>query len=455
MAIQSKAISEVITVTFDFTNQTLHGEAVSGALVSIEVFSGTDSTPSVIKLGNPVTAGYVVTQQIQQGLPGVIYNISCTLTGGTTKLYEMLQLLAVTTTKGSFALGTGLSITGTLPSNGCISVAYYQTLAIVDGYEPYGPVTISSGSMPVGLTATIVGHNIVISGIAGITEAVYNFTVRLVDFVGNVATSPQTITMINCSPTTYETLVLADNPIAWWKCDESGATTTAIDSIGTNNGTYSGNYTLAQVQLRVGGGLAPHFTAWPAGGTGNAGRVKVFATPTAYLDELTGFAFSVETWFKGDVNYGELGAVNSGTIFASAYDATFGYMNFNLYKTIFTTNIQSVSAAGTKTPSTINLVANGATNCIKNTIYHAIATYDGFYMRTYINGILDGISALDDNTQEFFSTTTGNLGGSYIGSATLPNGVSTSFNGYIGDVIVYRSCLTAANILARYNLGHL
>ena len=46
----------------------------------------------------------------------------------------------------------------------------------------------------------------------------------------------------------YESAVLADSPIAWWKLDETSGTTLA-DAVAANDATLSGTYTLDQSPL--------------------------------------------------------------------------------------------------------------------------------------------------------------------------------------------------------------
>ena len=97
VVIYSKQQAEVHQFVADFTGQLLTGESFIGAGVSISVFvfSGSDSQPSAI-LVNPFTLiGNVVSQGLQQGIPGVVYEVVCHVTTNLSRGLTINTYLAV------------------------------------------------------------------------------------------------------------------------------------------------------------------------------------------------------------------------------------------------------------------------------------------------------------------------------------------------------------------------
>ena len=78
----SKQVSDTVTVVWPFQDQMVFGELVNGAIVTVTVYSGTDSNPSAMLSGSPmwsINQGLAVTQTIIGGLSGVTYLIVCTV----------------------------------------------------------------------------------------------------------------------------------------------------------------------------------------------------------------------------------------------------------------------------------------------------------------------------------------------------------------------------------------
>lgn len=196
-----KFVGETLTVTFDFTDRMLFGSTLSAPVTTSTVSTGVDSAVTSMISGAASVVGKAVTQRITLGKAGVCYALVCNVQDGSGNSYAIQKNLAVISTTGSYAQGHGLIIVGTLPAPAnCPNVYYNQTLAIVDGYAPFQPPTISSGAMPVGWSVSIVGSTIMVDGTAtAVTPAIYTFTIRLADFVGNVAYSTQTIAIAVCT----------------------------------------------------------------------------------------------------------------------------------------------------------------------------------------------------------------------------------------------------------------
>jgi len=197
-SLQSKVIGETITVFFYFAALILPEETLSSPVISVVVLSGIDPTPSNIILGNATLSGTTVTQQITEGLGGVVYGLICQVDGEEDRSYILERPLAILTDYGSFLPGHSLGLSGTISLTACINEFEYFPLTITEGYAPYGPVTISAGSLPSGWDVDITGSSVIVSGNSQ-TPGDYSFTIKLVDFVGNVAYSTQSVTLIDCS----------------------------------------------------------------------------------------------------------------------------------------------------------------------------------------------------------------------------------------------------------------
>ncbi len=448
----AKLIPETITIVFSFEQQFTSVVTLSLPSCTVTVLSGTDVVPLQILTGNPTVSGFTVSQKITLGYGGVIYGILCTAIGSDGNTYQSFQRVAVLTDNGSFGTGTGMVLNGSFPATACIHQAFYQTLVIVGGYQPFVSVTVSAGALPVGWTASIALNTLVLSGITS-TLGGYSFTLRLVDFVGNVAFFPVTITLLDC--TTYDEIVLADNPFFWYKLwGDSG--TVAKDSIGVQDGVYGGAYTLNNLQLRTGGGLSTHFTAWPVDGSGDAGRVHITPSPTTFMDILIGQPYSIEAWSRMDVEYGSAYYAVTAPIFYLADNLTFGRINIQMVQLSMAINLKHIQAYAMHTPSLSAVVTTDPGTIPKDNIVHSIYAYDGEFAYLYVNGLTVSVSAIDTEIGTPFFSTSANptLGGGGIGAAPLPNS-PLSLNGNISDVIGYRSFITEAGALLRYNAGHL
>lgn len=68
-------IGEIKTLTFDFTAEAKSGAVLSAPSVVVEVLSGTDLTPSNVKLGVATVDGLNVLQKVQPGVVGCVYKL--------------------------------------------------------------------------------------------------------------------------------------------------------------------------------------------------------------------------------------------------------------------------------------------------------------------------------------------------------------------------------------------
>ncbi len=84
-----KLQGETKTYTFDFSSSLGTTETISTQVCTASVYSGTDATPSTIISGSATASGNVVSQNLTDGVVGVVYVILCTIT---TSLGQTLKL---------------------------------------------------------------------------------------------------------------------------------------------------------------------------------------------------------------------------------------------------------------------------------------------------------------------------------------------------------------------------
>jgi hypothetical protein len=213
----------------------------------------------------------------------------------------------------------------------------------------------------------------------------------------------------------YGRAVAADSPIGWWRLGDRSGSSTAVDQMGANNGTYAGGTTLGQTAL------VPAETDKAVAFNGSSGRVTV---PAASAFNLTN-RVSLEAWVK-PTSLPSTGVFRSVMTKAEAYS-----LQFNGPRLEFTI-IQSGTRRRLQTPSGV-IVAGGT--------YHVVGTFDGTTQRLYVNGTQVASAALSGSA----STSSAPL---VIGSW---DGTSEFFNGTIDEPAVYNAVLSATQVRAHYD----
>jgi type IV secretory pathway VirB2 component (pilin) len=100
--VPSKDTSETIPIVFNFFDRLQYGETITGSVVSISVFSGTDANPSAMLSGVATNTSTTVTQAITGGIAGTIYTVICVVTGSGSHNYSKECRLAVISAGGKF-----------------------------------------------------------------------------------------------------------------------------------------------------------------------------------------------------------------------------------------------------------------------------------------------------------------------------------------------------------------
>lgn len=204
----------------------------------------------------------------------------------------------------------------------------------------------------------------------------------------------------------YHDEVISDNPVGFWKLDETSGVT-ATDEQGVRNGAIEGAGTVLGVAgLADDGGTAFEFDG--------AGGVDL-GFSTNYTD------VSFEAWFRVGALVGTQSIV-SGDVKAILRVDTDTLTFYRRSGTVWTTVSHLISVA---------------------TTYHVVATHDGTTMVLYVNGEQVGSVAFtgapDTNTVPW------NIGRHDNGTEAL--------SGVIDNVAIYDTALSAARVAAHYAAG--
>lgn len=254
-----------------------------------------------------------------------------------------------------------------------------------------------------------------LTGLANSDAADYSVTVS--NPAGSTNSSVAHLT-VSALPGGYAGTVLGDNPVAYWRLDETGGTN-LIDSYNNNNGVYSGTETLGAPSLLFGGvGTAVTF----AGGTATV----------PYSSTLNSNTFSVEFWAKPTT-------LSAAYVVALQDRTTGGRRGYAVQYD----NVTSGWDFTLGTNNTLFATVSSGSPVSAATLYHVVATYDGTTASLYVNGSLTASAPLiyAAATPGSVSLTIATRNGNNPASAT------------IDDVSVYGYALSSAQVASHYALG--
>lgn len=217
------------------------------------------------------------------------------------------------------------------------------------------------------------------------------------------------------APGAYETQVLADSPLAYWRFDEASGSVAADLSGNARDMTYSGGI-LAQTAVNA------QYARSAKGGTSGYGIAQI-TTSSAWASTTN---LTVECLFKAN-NTNDIKGLFAD--YVSGQNGTWllwqrsGKIGFLIY--------QSGDRAILST-----------TSLVSGTVYHVAGTYDGSTMRLYINGTQESTLSIAAGTLATGSRTI--QAGAYGGSGG--NYSEANMNG----VAFYNTALSGARIAAHF-----
>jgi hypothetical protein len=297
------------------------------------------------------------------------------------------------------------------PSKPDASVPDHHPDGSVPNHHPDASVAVDSGTNP-----DAGGHD---SGT--VTESKDASLDQHVSTVTDAATLVDARVSVDAAETgphlTYPQEVIADSPLSYYRLGEASGTT-AVDSMGATNATYSGSVALGA----------------PGAISGDSDTGVALDGTTAYLSLGTGFAFagtaamSFEVWFKPAAIGGGYARLlskeaNTGTRQGYLITVTSGGTSFERWR-------DGSTGGNFASPLTV-----GAYN-------HVVATFDGTQMILYINGVPTAPAA---SPQSLSTSTEGCSVGGY--STPFPGDF---VQGTIDEVAFYDHALSPARVLAHY-----
>lgn len=172
----------------------------------------------------------------------------------------------------------------------------------------------------------------------------------------------------------------------------------------------------------------------PANATGSPLQSNFYLNNVSYMSSVITYTITLEAWVKPNsfTFYGSPGN-DLGTIMianSNFYLSIDGNGKFNIY----------LVGATTSTPSHLP----STTSVTRNTWNHVVITFDGAYIRWYLNGVLDKTSSSTYTLGVL--TLTNNLGVGSEGAATF----GRFLDGYVAGCKVYGRALPDADVLQNY-----
>jgi hypothetical protein len=265
----------------------------------------------------------------------------------------------------------------------------------------------------------------------------------------SLVTQPRAVTV---PLTGYARVVVADDPVAYYRLDETNGSTTAVDAVGSFDGAYDSS--LGNITFGIPSGI-PHETD-PAvdlsdtneTAIGQGGVVRI-----PYALELNPYGtWSVEAWVRPDSNDTN---GNFRTVMSSLY-------NFNFSTAVYGWAIYQHpnGGSGAWTLALFNGTGGpsffgsdfGHIPLIPMSWYHLVLTDDGTTIQLYVNGVAGSANA------------------TVAGSGFIPNGVNGdptvsaspevqgqrsdgAYNGFSGgmdEVAFYNHALTAEQVSSHF-----
>ncbi|HYM65292.1 MAG TPA: LamG-like jellyroll fold domain-containing protein, partial [Candidatus Sulfotelmatobacter sp.] len=223
----------------------------------------------------------------------------------------------------------------------------------------------------------------------------------------------------------YSSLILTTPGLAsYWRLGETSGTT-AVDSFGTNNGTYTNSPTL---------GFSGALAFDPDTAVDFNGSTQYVSIPDAdYLSTVTNNALSVEFWTFPS------GAVDGNVIVGKAASSNFEWALSRAGTTDFRLTTYQLGGA------TYDSTSSQGPNWPDNAWYHVVATMKAGDNKLYVNGNLYAIG--DDG----YTGSTGN-GTSPVNIARRGDN-SLYYNGAVDELAIYDTILTPDQIKAHYQAG--
>lgn len=239
--------------------------------------------------------------------------------------------------------------------------------------------------------------------------------------------------------TGYARFVMADDPVAYWRLDEADGSGTAVDAVGSFDGTYQAGAGAFAFGSASG---VPRETNGAIGLTGGS----VISIPYALELNPVNAPWSAEAW----VSPSSLDPGNFRTVFSSMWNSDFGnhVFGWNVYQHVAGVWTLNLFNGGSSSTFVSDFVHNPL---VTNSWYHMVITHDLNTTRFYVNGMQVGAAP---QTNARFVANGVNGDPAAAGGATVLGQRSDlafhPFAGALDEVAFYNKALTLQQIRAHY-----
>jgi hypothetical protein len=277
------------------------------------------------------------------------------------------------------------------------------------------------------------------SPIPGATNTSYSFanvqwadaatySVRVTNSAGYTLSSNAALSVVTAPTISYAQTILADNPLSYWRLDETNGTV-AHDCVGGHDGQY----------INASMGVAGYSQNDPDT------AASVGPGPDSYVGNIQGIDFGT---FGNDAAFSIEAWVNGGTQASGAGIVTYGYGSGGEQFNLDTGN-------GTRFRFSVRDAVNAAHNANgtispSNTWQHVVGVCDepNGITRLYINGIQNATATVSGGLQA--GTSPISIGSRQAGYGTT---YTLNFLGSIDEVAIYNYALSPAQVLSHYKAG--
>jgi len=259
------------------------------------------------------------------------------------------------------------------------------------------------------------------------TNAV-SYDVVVTNDAGSITSSVVDVTAVAVG-SSYSSLVLADGAVGYWPLDESSGT--VANNLGSSGSADNGTYANGVV-LGLAGPIATSSNTCAAFSATNDTDVTL-----PYDVLLNGQTFSVEAWAQMS---------GAGQAADDGYQAVYnsratGYGGVTLYG-LYGGDWLAYSGSG----SAFTVMDSGVPVQVGKWAHLAL-TYDGVTQRFYVDGTQVATSAAPFFPDQLYAIQES------IGAGGIAPAAEYFFEGNIGEVAVYSTCLPATSIQAHYTVG--
>lgn len=223
----------------------------------------------------------------------------------------------------------------------------------------------------------------------------------------------------SATDTTYDQLIAAATPLAWWQLDETAGSSTAADSSGNSRNATATGMAFGNSNQAIPGN--------------NSASLLASNSPAILSSYNPSFAsgLTVEAWVN--LNFQSQGSNNPRLVTNSHTDT-----DHNGFQLMVTNSNQAQFWVGNGTT---------AANATGGTVpaygwTHLVGTYDGSNVRVYVNGVQVGFNPLTGTVPA------GSASGIGLGYNPAYNGDYLS--GLLAECSVYSGAISAATVLTRY-----